>query len=151
MWVGLGCPVAEHKREDDVVPMFQKARTIAGKVHEALVFDAVANFHQAWRSEYAPRNFLDKDAEHINQVEFDGEHHNNQMWSFNGKTIRHREKVIRGLKRKDPAILTGPQLYHNFIRPHLGLADPTTTPAEAAGILVEGRQVVYFDTGGGQG
>ena len=123
--------------------MFQKARTIAGGVHEALVSDAVANFHQAWRSECAPRNFLDKDAEHINQVEFDGEHHNKHMGSFNGNTICHCEKVIRGLKREDSAILTKLQLYHNFIRPHLGLADPTTTPAEAAGIPVEGNDKWY--------
>ena len=59
------------------------------------------------------------------------------MESFNGTTIRHREKVVRGLKREDSAILTGLQLYHNFVRPHLGLPDHTT-PAEAAGIDVQG-------------
>ena len=129
--------VAEHKGNDDVAPMFAKAKEVAGKVPETLVSDGAANFHHAWRNQYAPRNFLDKDTEHINQVEFDGEHHNNMMESFNGNTIRHREKVIRGLKREDSAILTGLQLYHNFVRPHLGLADPTT-PAEAAGIHIQG-------------
>ena len=59
------------------------------------------------------------------------------MESFNGNTIRHREKVIRGLKREDSTILDGLQIYHNFIRPHPGLADPTMTPAEATGIRVE--------------
>ena len=131
--------VAEHKGTDDVRPMFEKAKQIAGKVPETLVSDGAPNFHEAWQEQYAPKNFLDKDTIHINQVEFDGEHHNNQMESFNGNTIRHREKVIRGLKKEDSAILTGLQLYHNFIRPHLGLADPTMTPAEAAGILVEGN------------
>ena len=131
--------VAEHKGEDDVLPMFQKARTIAGKVPETLVSDAAPNFHQAWKGEYAPRNFLDKDTEHINQIAFDGIHHNNQMESFNGNTIRHREKVIRGLKKDDSAILTGLQLYHNFIRPHLGLADPTTTPRRGGGHTRRGQ------------
>ena len=131
--------VAEHKGEDDVVPMFKKAKDVAGKVPKTLVSDAAPNFHQAWWGEYAPRNYMDKDTEHINQIAFDGEHHNNQMESFNGNTIRHREKVVRGLKKEDSAILTGLQLYHNFVRPHLGLADPTTTPAEAAGILIEGN------------
>ena len=56
----------------------------------------------------------------------------------NGNTIRHREKVIRGLKKDDSAILAGLQLYHNFVRPHLGLPDHITA-AEAAGILVEGN------------
>lgn len=60
------------------------------------------------------------------------------MEIFNENTIRHREKVVRGLKKEDLAILTGLQLYHNFVRPHLGLADPTMTP-EAAGIHIEGN------------
>ncbi len=130
--------VAEHKGNDDVAPMFKKAREVAGKVPETLVSDAAANFHHAWRDQYAPHNYTHKQTEHINQIAFDGEHHNNQMESFNGNTIRHREKVVRGLKREDSAILTGLQLYHNFLRPHLGLADPAMTPAEAAGIFVEG-------------
>ena len=134
-WIGK--MVAEHKGNDDVAPMFKKAREVAGKVPETLVSDAAANFHHAWRDQYAPKNFQHKQTEHINQVEFDGEHHNNQMESFNGNTIRHREKVIRGLKREDSAILTGLQLYHNYVRGHLGLPGHTT-PAEAAGIRVQG-------------
>ena len=46
---------------------------------------------------------------------------NNQMESFNGNTVRLREVTVRGPKREDPAILTGLRLYHNFVRPHLGL------------------------------
>ena len=129
--------VAEHKGNDDVAPMFEKAKEVAGKVPETLVSDAASNFHHAWKEQYAPKNFLCKPTIHINQVEFNGKYHNNQMESFNGNTIRHREKVIRGLKREDSAILTGLQLYHNFMRPHLGLPDHTT-PAQAAGINIQG-------------
>ena len=32
-------------------------------------------------------------------------------------------KVVRGLKNEDSAILTGLRLYHNHVRPHLGLPD----------------------------
>ena len=46
--------------------------------------------------------------------------------------------MVRGLKKEDSAILTGLQIYRNFARPHPGLADPTMTPAEAAGIHIEG-------------
>ena len=130
--------VAENKGTDDVKPMFEKARRVAGKVPATLVSDKAANFHEAWQDQYMAKNFTQKTTTHINQVEFDGEHHNNQMESFNGATIRHREKVCRGLKKEDSAILTGLQLYHNFVRPHLGLPDHIT-PAEAAGILVEGN------------
>jgi transposase-like protein len=129
--------VAEHKGNDDVTPMFKEARTIAGKVPTTTISDGAANFHHAWKDQYRAKNFLHKETEHINDVAFDGIHHNNQMESFNGNTIRHREKVCRGLKREDSAIISGLRLYHNFVRPHQGLPDHIT-PAEAAGIHVEG-------------
>ena len=54
---------------------------------------------------------------------------------MNGE-IRDREKVMRGLERKDSPILTGYQLFHNYIRSHKAL--DYKTPAEVAGIKVEG-------------
>ena len=44
---------------------------------------------------------------------------------------------MRGLERKDSPILTGVQIYHNFVKPHMALEGKT--PAEAAGIKVEGE------------
>ena len=61
---------------------------------------------------------------------------NNQMESFNGNTLRQREKVTRSLKKDDSAILFRLRLYHNFVRPHLGLPDNTTL-AQVAGIEAE--------------
>jgi hypothetical protein len=58
------------------------------------------------------------------------------MERMNGE-VRDREKVMRGLKRMDTPILKGTQIYHNFIKPHQGLQG--RTPAEAAGIKVEGE------------
>ncbi len=55
---------------------------------------------------------------------------------MNGE-LRQREKVMRTLERPDTAILTGMQLYHNYIRPHEALKG--MTPSEAAGIKVEGE------------
>ena len=51
--------------------------------------------------------------------------------------IRDREKTMRGLKRNRTVMLTGYQLYHNYIRPHESLNGKT--PAEACGIKVEGE------------
>ena len=62
---------------------------------------------------------------------------NNQMESFNGATVRHREKVVRGLKKEDSVILTGLRIYHNHVKPHLGLEGKT--PGEVAGIHIEGN------------
>ena len=60
---------------------------------------------------------------------------NNRMERFNGE-VREREKVMRNLKIKTTPILTGYQIYHNYIREHQGIAN--MTPAEKCGIKVEG-------------
>jgi hypothetical protein len=58
------------------------------------------------------------------------------MERMNGE-VGDREKVMRGLKRMDTPIPKGTQIFHSFIKPHKGLQG--RTPAEAAGIKVEGQ------------
>ena len=130
--------VAEHKGNDDVAPLFRKAKEVAGKVPERLISDGATNFGHAHRKQYAPKNFLHKDSEHVRHIHMAGDMNNNQMESFNGNTVRLREEATRGLKREDSAILTGLRLYHNHVRPHQGLPGKTT-PGEAAGIRIEGN------------
>jgi putative transposase len=65
-----------------------------------------------------------------------GNMNNNKMERFNDE-VRDREKVIRGLKKKDTPILAGYQIFHNYVRPHEGLDGKT--PAEASGIKIEGE------------
>jgi hypothetical protein len=43
----------------------------------------------------------------------------------------------RNARREDSAILSGYQLFHNYVRPHEGLDG--NTPAEACGIKIEGQ------------
>jgi hypothetical protein len=57
------------------------------------------------------------------------------MERMNGE-VRDREKIMRGLKKKDTPILKGYQIYHNFMRPHEALDGKT--PAEVCGIEVNG-------------
>jgi hypothetical protein len=57
------------------------------------------------------------------------------MERFTGE-VRDREKVMRSLKIKTTPILTGYQIYHNYIREHQGTAN--MTPAEKAGIRIQG-------------
>lgn len=57
------------------------------------------------------------------------------MERLNGE-ILDCEKM-RGIKKMDTPILTGCQLYHNYFRPHEGLAGKTL--AEVAGIRIEGK------------
>jgi hypothetical protein len=58
------------------------------------------------------------------------------MERLNGE-IRDREKVMRGLKKDNSLLISGYQLFHNYIRPHMGLEGQT--PADKAGIKVEGE------------
>jgi hypothetical protein len=57
------------------------------------------------------------------------------MERLNGE-IRDREKVVRGLKKNDTPLLTGYQIYHNYLRPHMSLKG--NTPSQACGITIEG-------------
>jgi len=58
------------------------------------------------------------------------------MERLNGE-IRDREKVMRSLKKPDTPILTGLQIFHNYVRPHEALEGKT--PADACGIEVQGE------------
>jgi hypothetical protein len=44
---------------------------------------------------------------------------------------------MRGLKRKDIPILTGYHIFHNYLRPPMGLNG--STPAEKCRIIIEGE------------
>jgi len=72
----------------------------------------------------------------VQDIRFDGTVHNNKMERMNGE-IRDREKVVRGVKKENSPLLSGLQIYHNYVRPHMGLEGKT--PADLAGIRVEGE------------
>jgi hypothetical protein len=72
---------------------------------------------------------------HIRNITLAETHNNNKMERLNGE-IRDREKVTRNLKKEDSPILTGMQIFHNYVRPHMGLDGKT--PADIAGITVQG-------------
>jgi hypothetical protein len=44
---------------------------------------------------------------------------------------------MRSLKKDDTPILTGMQIFHNYVRPHMALEGET--PADKAGIEVKGK------------
>lgn len=73
---------------------------------------------------------------HVRHIHLQGDMNNNKMERMNGE-VRDREKVMRGLKKSDTAILKGYQIFHNYFREHEGLEGKT--PAEAAGIKIDGK------------
>lgn len=113
----------------------QDGHWLAGKQPKTLITDGAPNFHEAYEKEFWT-NKIGNRTEHIREIAFNGERHNNKMERMNGE-IRDRERVMRGLETKDTAILKGYQLFHNYIRPHMALDG--ATPADLAGIKVEGN------------
>jgi transposase-like protein len=126
--------VADKKNTSDIGPLCREGKEIAGKRPNVLISDGAPNFHDASKKEF----FTVKNprTKHVQHIRLQGDNHNNKMERFNGE-VRDREKVMRGLKRQDTPILTGYQIYHNYMRPHEGLEGKT--PAEVCGIKIEGK------------
>ncbi|MGA3108627.1 MAG: DDE-type integrase/transposase/recombinase [Candidatus Bathyarchaeia archaeon] len=127
--------VADTKFTADLRPLFQKGKEIAEKNPKTLITDGAPNFHEAFKDEFWTQK-LETRPEHIRDIRMDGTVHNNKMERMNGE-IRDRERVMRTLEKGDSPILEGYQIFHNYIRPHMALKG--RTPAEAAGITVEGE------------
>ena len=126
--------VAESKYKHDARKLFQLAKKVTEKKPMTLVTDGLRAYQDAYKKEF--RTLRKPRTEHIRHIKIRGDMNNNRMERLNGE-IRDREKVMRGLKKKDTPILKGYQIFHNYIREHEGLEGKT--PAEACGIRVEGK------------
>ena len=129
--------VADSKHKHDAAGLFHEGKQLMDKVPSVLITDGLKSYHDAFNKEFytntVPR------PRHINAIKLTGktgDEQNQRMERLNG-SIRDREKVMRGLKKKNTPILKGMQVYHNFIKPHEGLDG--MTPAEACGIKVNGE------------
>lgn len=121
--------VAESKDRHDARTLFTRASYLMGKKPQTLITDGLHAYFSASMRAYPNTN-------HIRSIKFTSDKNNNKMERFNGE-VRDREKTMRGLKTDDTPILTGYQLYHNYIRPHESLNGKT--PSEACGITIEGQ------------
>ena len=158
---GLGCVVSildamtrynlalqavASKGTSDVVPLFKRAAALAGAVPTVLVSDMAANFHAAWKETYRARNFMHPPTFHVRHIHAGrADRNNNQMERFN-RELRALERAARGVKAMHTSLFRGMRIHHNFVRPHMGLGSSgdghdRLTPARAAKIIVEGRNV----------
>ena len=128
--------MADTKGTEDVDPMFKEAKMIADKIPSLFISDGAKNFHRAWINNYKAKNPQWKDTEHIRHIHMKGDKNNNRMERLNG-TIRDREVAYRGIKNMDSPLFDGFQTFYNFSKKHGSL--DKKTPAEMAGILVEGN------------
>jgi len=121
--------VAETKLKHDARVLFHSAIRVTGKQPKTLITDGLPSYSIACDQAF-------DDTKHIRHITLQGDRNNNKMERMNGE-VRDREKTMRGLKKRYTPILSGYQLFHNYIRPHEGLNGKT--PAEACGIKVEGN------------
>ena len=87
-----------------------------------------------FRSMSRTQSMPQRQTEHIREIALAGNIHSNKMERQN-EEWRDRTKTMRGFKIDNSPILTGYQVFHNFIRPHTALDGKT--PAEACGITME--------------
>jgi transposase-like protein len=127
--------VANGKFNHDTSNLFRMGKEVAEKKPRVLITDGLKAYHEGYLKELYAHKLEDR-TEHIQDISFGGQIHNNKMERFNGE-VRDREKVMRSLKRKDTPILTGYQIFHNYVRPHMALEGKT--PADLCGIQVEGE------------
>ena len=122
--------VGETKMKHDARVLFHTAKRLMQKQPKTLITDGLRSYAVACDQVF------DDDVKHIRHITLQGDRNNNKMERMNGE-VRDREKTMRGLKTKNTPILTGYQIFHNYIRGHEGLDGKT--PSEACGIEVKGK------------
>lgn len=126
--------VADAKYSHDARNLFRKGKEITQTKPRVLITDGLQTYKEAYLKEFRTQE-LEKRTTHIRHIRFKGDMNNNKMERLNGE-FRDREKVVRGLKKKDSVMFDGYQIYHNYIRPHMALDNKT--PSEVCGIEIQG-------------
>lgn len=126
--------VANKKEGHDASGLFKQGKEVAKMKPKVIITDGLPSYDEAYRKEFWEINRQTRPL-HIKHIRLSGDMNNNKMERFNGE-FRDREKVVRGIKKDDSVLINGYRMYHNFLRPHMGLKG--RTPAEACGIKIEG-------------
>ncbi len=115
--------------------MFKESVKVAEKKNKVLISDGARNFQTAHKKEF--HLIVIHASFKVNVPNVDC------LFLFvssipclNGE-LRNKEKVMRGLKKDNSPIVSGMQIYHNYIRNHMGLNNET--PADRAGIIIKGN------------
>ncbi len=125
--------VADSKFKHDARNLLRMGKEKMQTKPNVFVTDGLGAYNDAFKKEYGA---VKKGSPiHIRHISLHGDRNNNKMERLNGE-FRDREKIMRGVKKKDSAIFDGYQLYHNYFRPHMSLDGKT--PAEACGIEING-------------
>lgn len=126
--------VADRKDGHDASGLLRKSKQVTGMKPKVFITDGLGSYAEAYQKEFWTVKRETRTL-HIRHIHLQGDYNNNKMERLNGE-IRDREKVMRGIKKKDSVTLTGYQLFHNYIRPHSALDGKT--PSEKCGIEING-------------
>lgn len=129
--------VADSKFKHNAQSLLKMGKDVTKKVPSVFVTDGLPAYNDAFKKEYAPKNFLHKPSKHVKDVHFRNQLANNNIQERLNREFRDREKTFRGLKKDDSPAIAGIKLYHNYIRPHMSLDNET--PADRAGIEIKGN------------
>ena len=127
--------VGDRKEGHNARGLLQKAKQVTQTKPKVFITDGLGSYHEAYKKEFWTAKRLNRTL-HIRHIHLQGDMNNNKMERLNGE-IRDREKVMRGIKKKDSVTLTGYQLFHNYIRPHSALDGQT--PSEKCGMEIKGN------------
>ncbi len=127
--------VSDRKEGHDASGLFRQAKDVTQTKPKVIITDGLHSYSEAYRKEFWTVNRQDRTL-HIKHIHLQGDMNNNKMERFNGE-FRDREKVMRGIKKLDSIMFDGYQIYHNYVRQHMGLDGKT--PAESCGIIVKGN------------
>ena len=117
--------VADSKFKHNTQSLLKMGKTVAKKVPSVFVTDGLPAYNDAFKKEYAPKNFLHKPSKHIKEVHFKNQVANNNIQERLNGEFRNCEKIFRGLKKSDSPAIAGIKLYHNYIRPHMSFDNDT--------------------------
>lgn len=127
--------VSDRKEVHDATGLFREAKEVAKIKPKVIITDGLKSYEEAYQKEFWEIDRT-KRTLHIKHIRMSGDMNNNKMERLNGE-FRDREKVVRGIKKTDSVIFDGYQMYHNFLRPHMGLNGKT--PADKCGIEIQGN------------
>ncbi|TSA16840.1 MAG: DDE domain-containing protein [Nitrosopumilales archaeon] len=125
--------VSDKKEGHDASGLFKQAKEITKTSPKLMITDGLRSYNDAFLKEFWTQK--NPRPVHIKHIRMSGDMNNNKMERLNGE-FRDREKVARGLKKDDSPLINGYQIFHNYIRPHMGLENQT--PADKVGIKIKG-------------
>lgn len=126
--------VADSKFKHDARMLLKMGKEKTGKTPKVFVTDGLPAYHDSFKKEFW--TLKNPRAKHVKEIHIRNEVANNNIQERLNGEFRDREKTFRGFKKDNSPTITGIQIYHNFIRPHMGLGGDT--PASRAGIKITG-------------